>query len=348
MYSKDTLSAFQALPPASLYDVSKVSATWLEVIKRSHEFLKSVSCGELSSSRDVGSFSARPGQFVAPSNAPGTTSVPISDQHLSLHLLLEISFQKGRLSSILEVAILLFNLWESRRQHPDHRKNYQRVSAPLVPFLRRVQGLKTENLLSQACLVEGLPYSMQWAEKHSDTGKSIDPNMVLLKHLYLPEREDVYIDIQQVEVVIMAHLNRLAQPLLRDLSKSWSQAANTPMFKYHSDSDANNGVVLFHMEENDIIKARGLEHLNVKQVACGKVFNVALTAEGKIFVFGQFEQWSTHGLLPTGKRSKMRVVELKTGGDLKFKKVAMSPHGRYFLALAEDGVVYTALSLIHI
>lgn len=37
--------AFCALSPASLYDLSKVSSTWVEVIKRSTEFLQSVACG---------------------------------------------------------------------------------------------------------------------------------------------------------------------------------------------------------------------------------------------------------------------------------------------------------------
>lgn len=48
-------------------------------------------------------------------------SVPIEDQHASLNLLLELALQKGKLSSILDMVLLLLNLWSNRTHTSDNR-----------------------------------------------------------------------------------------------------------------------------------------------------------------------------------------------------------------------------------
>lgn len=48
-------------------------------------------------------------------------NVPIEDQHISLNLLLEFALQKGTLSSILDMVLLLLNLWTKRTNTNDNR-----------------------------------------------------------------------------------------------------------------------------------------------------------------------------------------------------------------------------------
>lgn len=47
--------------------------------------------------------------------------VPIEDQHISLNLLLEFALQKGTLSSVLDMVLLLLNLWTKRTNTNDNR-----------------------------------------------------------------------------------------------------------------------------------------------------------------------------------------------------------------------------------
>lgn len=51
-------------------------------------------------------------------------SVPLEDQHAALNLLLELALQKGSLSSILDVVILLLNLWD-KQTHLDNNRYYK-------------------------------------------------------------------------------------------------------------------------------------------------------------------------------------------------------------------------------
>lgn len=50
-------------------------------------------------------------------------NVPIEDQHTSLNLLLEFALQKGTLSSVLDIVLLLLNLWDNRTHMNDNRYN---------------------------------------------------------------------------------------------------------------------------------------------------------------------------------------------------------------------------------
>lgn len=47
--------------------------------------------------------------------------MPIEDQHTSLNLLLEFALQKGTLSSILDMVLLLLTLWNKRMHIHDNR-----------------------------------------------------------------------------------------------------------------------------------------------------------------------------------------------------------------------------------
>lgn len=49
--------------------------------------------------------------------------VPLCDKHTSLNLLLELALQKGTLSSMLDMVMLLLNLWD-KRTHLDNNRYF--------------------------------------------------------------------------------------------------------------------------------------------------------------------------------------------------------------------------------
>jgi len=68
--------------------------------------------------------------------------VPVVDQHLALCLLLELAIQRGNLCRILEIVILLLEIWQSKmEQRPNNQDTSSTFSAPLVCFLRRFESI---------------------------------------------------------------------------------------------------------------------------------------------------------------------------------------------------------------
>ena len=67
-------------------------------------------------------------------------SVPVSDQHVALGILLELAVQRGSLQHMLEMILLLLELWDSGQ---DNDTDACFTSAPLVPLLLRFQELST-------------------------------------------------------------------------------------------------------------------------------------------------------------------------------------------------------------
>lgn len=61
-------------------------------------------------------------------------SVPVSDQHVALGILLELGVQRGTLQHMLEVILLLLELWDSGQ---DNDTDSCFTSAPLIHLLRR-------------------------------------------------------------------------------------------------------------------------------------------------------------------------------------------------------------------
>jgi len=61
-------------------------------------------------------------------------SVPVSDQHVALGILLELAVQRGSLEHMLEVILLLLELWDSGQ---DNDTDSCFTSAPLIHLLRR-------------------------------------------------------------------------------------------------------------------------------------------------------------------------------------------------------------------
>lgn len=63
-------------------------------------------------------------------------SVPVSDQHVALGILLELGVQRGTLQHMLEVILLLLELWDSGQ---DNDTDSCFTSAPLIHLLRRFE-----------------------------------------------------------------------------------------------------------------------------------------------------------------------------------------------------------------
>lgn len=114
----EALEALQELPEASLFDSSKVSSLWIEVLERSLKFLRQVVLGDAVDGRCI---------------------VPRVDRHIALSLLLELESQKGTLGASLEAILLLLSLWEKEKESNDNRVPSQNNGAPVVTILRRYE-----------------------------------------------------------------------------------------------------------------------------------------------------------------------------------------------------------------
>ena len=172
----ESLEALQALPEASLFDSKAVSAVWLEVVERAGKFLHQVVVGEVT------------GRGAGP-------PPPESDRHTALALLLELAVQKAGLAEMLSNVILLLSLWRCGVMPggEDNRIVMAGTAAPLVPLLRRLEGIQ--------------PRGNTW------DGEEVQPTQCFLAYLDYPDETEP-VDLQQAAVVIMAHLDRLALPLL--------------------------------------------------------------------------------------------------------------------------------------
>lgn len=118
----EALEAMQTLPEASLFDSTQVSSLWLEVLEQSIKFLRQVVNND----------------FVA------NGSIPRTDRHIALSLLLELESQKGTLSASLETILLLITLWEKEKDNRTQQFS-QNSSAPLIPLLKRYEAIQSNN-----------------------------------------------------------------------------------------------------------------------------------------------------------------------------------------------------------
>lgn len=128
--------------------------------------------------------------------------MPLDDQHIALNLLLEFSLQKGTLSSILDIVLLLLNLWEKRIQMNDNRSvSDANTNAPLLPFIKRFMEIQPQ----QSTFTQTNNIKDESDEKMTCT-------KVFLEFLELPEDDANEIDLKQAAVFVMSHLDVLAEP----------------------------------------------------------------------------------------------------------------------------------------
>ena len=111
--------------------------------------------------------------------------------------------QKALLSEMLATVLLLLNLWSSRQGGPgdDNRLSLEASSAPLVNLLKRLEAVPS-------------------VQDEDDDEDSLQPTQCFLEYLSYPEDETSPIDLQQTAVGVMAHLDRMARPLLRELTET--------------------------------------------------------------------------------------------------------------------------------
>lgn len=179
----EALEALQGLPEASLFDTTQVSSLWLDALERSVKFLRQVVLGDLGG---------------------GRCSVPRSDRHIALSLLLELESQKGTLSASLEAILLLLTLWEKEKEQDDNRTQQmsQNSCAPLLSIVRRYETINNNKIKD----------SFSTGNILSDS--SLAPTESFLRFLTLPEQENANVDMRMAAVVIISHLDRLAKPHL--------------------------------------------------------------------------------------------------------------------------------------
>ena len=93
------------------------------------------------------------------SKGVGGAGVPLRDQQLALSLLLELSVQRGSLCHMIRAVLLLLELWGEGggcRHDRDNRLQHGAggggglMSAPLLPFLRRIQGIPTARTINMS------------------------------------------------------------------------------------------------------------------------------------------------------------------------------------------------------
>nr|XP_054387288.1 E3 ubiquitin-protein ligase HERC2-like [Pongo abelii] len=127
-------------------------------------------------------------------------SIRLQDQHLALAILLELAVQRGTLSlPMLSAILLLLQLWDSGAQEMENeRSTAQGTSAPLLPLLQRFQSIICR---------KDTPHSEGDMQLLSGP---LSPIESFLR--YLPQDNELAIDLRQMVVVVMAHLDRLATP----------------------------------------------------------------------------------------------------------------------------------------
>lgn len=59
-------------------------------------------------------------------------TIPIEDQHTSLNILLEFALQRGTLSGVLEMVLLMLSLWDRRVHQLDNRYFIEQASIKLL------------------------------------------------------------------------------------------------------------------------------------------------------------------------------------------------------------------------
>ncbi|KAK9875129.1 hypothetical protein WA026_005922 [Henosepilachna vigintioctopunctata] len=282
----ESLEALQLLPAASLFDEDNVSPVWLEVVERSTKFLKLVITGELNTNRQ-------------------SFNVPQDDQHTSLLLILELSLQRGKLSSFLDIILLLLNLWEKKTHPTDNRSTSEKASAPLLPFLKKFLDIEPTQP----------PFTYTY-----DTDDIPSCTKIYLELVSLPEDDSVEIDLRQAAVYLLAHLDRLAAVHIPPLSfnKSSSSFSGQKFWGWGRWGLTGNGP---QMCEN-------ISELKIKQLCCSDSVIVILTPLGNLYVV----QYMTEAHCP---------VLVDAFKDKEVVKIASHADGKHFMALTKDGGVYS-------
>ncbi|XP_052077229.1 E3 ubiquitin-protein ligase HERC2-like isoform X2 [Mytilus californianus] len=295
---QESLEALQSLPEATLFEEGSVSGVWIEVVERATKFLHSVVGGDLNGS----------------ASSKGSSKIPVQDQQIALSLLLELSIQRGSLSSVLGSVLLLLNLWNNSHHEFDNRVSCSLNCAPLIPILKRYE--KIHSAKTRTTEVH------KWSENEV---YGISPTECFLRYLTYPEDYNVPVDLRQCAVVIMSHLDRLCQPYLppshsqKSTRSSLSQEViGWGWLSWLGGSSGQGPHILEFF--NDVG--------GVSEVACAERCMLVLAKNGKVFMMYYSADTAS--------------LQLVTGfGDRQVVKIATHPDGRHYLALTSDGEVFS-------
>ncbi|XP_023810269.2 E3 ubiquitin-protein ligase HERC2 isoform X5 [Oryzias latipes] len=285
---QESLDALRALPEATLFDEATVSPVWLEVVERATKFLSDVH-----------------------GNGSTKGTIPLQDQHLVLAILLELAVQRGTLSQLLYVVLLLLRLWENGTREMDNERSTQGTSAPLLSFLQRFQNIHSskEEVISE--------------EDPEILTAPLSPNESFLRYLTLPQDNDLAIDLRQTAVVIMAHLDRLASPCS-------PPNCNSPSQKGSLQEVIAWGLLGWKLYANVCgpIHCKALSSTGVTQIVCSEKVFLILSRSGAVYT----QNYKSTTLAP------MLIHGLSSR---KIVKLAAHPDGQHFLALSTSGEVYS-------
>ncbi|XP_031621811.1 probable E3 ubiquitin-protein ligase HERC2 [Contarinia nasturtii] len=322
----EALDAMQSLPEASLFDSTQVSTLWLEVLERSTKFLRQVVNNDLMLSG----------------------SVPRTDRHIALSLLLELESQKGTLSASLESILLLMTLWEKEKDTDDNRTQQfsQNSGAPLIPILRRFEAIQFNN---------------QDIVTNTNEG-SIAPTESFLRFLKLPDQETANIELKQAAVVIMSHLDRLAKPHLpasNYVTKQTIQNSATPqLFTYgmiFSNNDnfgflsdpINSDLPVFGEASSglqphlDTLLDSVQKTITIDSVVCSEKHMLLLSTDGEVFAINTSDYVINESTPMVKKPNESHAFKKIEGfGNSRVLKLAAHYEGNHFLALNAEHHVF--------
>ncbi|XP_052796353.1 E3 ubiquitin-protein ligase HERC2-like isoform X2 [Mya arenaria] len=287
----ESLEALQSLPEASLFEDGTVSTVWLDVVERATKFLHSVVSG------DINSGSKEP--------------VPVQDQQTALALTLELAIQRGTLNHVLSSVLLLLGLWNNSRHDFDNRVRCNLYSAPLIPLLKRFQGITS----SKPRVVEN--------SKWDEGSYYVSPTECFLRYLTYPEDQSLAIDLRMSALVIMSHLDRLAKPYLplSHNQKSHRLSQNQEVVGWGSFAwkGGSSGPIILDFL-NDVC--------GVQQVVCAEKVIIVLAGNGNVYLISYSSEAASMWMM--GGFGEREVV-----------KLAAHPDGKHFLALTRDGEVFS-------
>ncbi|XP_033632375.1 E3 ubiquitin-protein ligase HERC2-like [Asterias rubens] len=301
----DALEALRSLPEATLFDESSISNVWAEVVQKATDFLTSVVVGDLN----------------ACASAKGNNdTIPIPDQHSALALLLELAVQRGTLSQLLNVVLLLLQLWDSGRLEPDNRTSPRGTTAPLMPLLRRFQEIPSPK---GKFTIEG--------SNQDDylTTSGVSSTECFLRYLTLPDDDDASIDLRQAAVIIMSHLDRLAAAYMPSpiCQKGPVIPIGQEVWSSKSLPHTKNPPSGFQNAVSPPVPMPSISNLGVVQIACGEIATLILTRTGKVYVQQKEEE------------QFLELIENLTNKDVI--QLAANPAGKHYLALTANGEVYS-------
>ncbi|XP_033111225.1 E3 ubiquitin-protein ligase HERC2-like [Anneissia japonica] len=289
----DALEALQSLPEATLFDESSISSVWSEVVEKATDFLKSVVVGDLN----------------ACASAKGNDIIPVYDQHMALALLLELAIQRGTMTHLLDAVLLLLRLWDSGGQEPDNRSSSRGTTAPLVPLLRRFQGIPNpkNKFIDQ---VKGNVFT---------SGGIVSPTECFLRYLTIPDDDDASVDLRQAAVIITSHLDRLCMAYTPPPpnQRTLSSAGNQEIYGL--------GLVRGSGPSDQPQLMESIAELGITQMCCTERCLLLLSRTGKVY-----EQ------MPNEDTKLVEGLQ-----DVSVVQIAGHPEGRHCLALSSDGLVYS-------